>query len=119
MTEIFSAAVMLLCVAAILFLAYWFTRHVASGKVISGGSARSHMRVRDRLSLGTNKMLLIVSIGERWLVLGVTGEQITQIAELDPEQIQAWEEQDRQGTQTPAGFADILSNALRGKNEKG
>lgn len=109
---------MLLCVAAILFFAYWFTRHVASGKAFSGGSVRSHMRVRDRLSLGANKMLLIVSIGEQWLVLGVTGEQITQIAELDPEQIRAWEEQDRQRTQAPSGFSDILSNALRRKNEK-
>lgn len=107
---------MLLSVVVILYLAYWVTRRVAMGSGAGTGAAGNNIRVYDRLALGQNKSLVIVRVGVRWLVLGVADEQITLVTELSEEESRIWR-QPRPGGEkaVPPRFADILSDALRGK----
>lgn len=107
---------MVLSVAVILYLAYWFTRRVAMGSGAGVGAAGNNIRVYDRLALGQNKSLVIVRVGVRWLVLGVADQQITLVTELSEEESRIWRQTRRNGEQAaPPRFADILSDALRGK----
>lgn len=107
---------MLLCVAAVLFLAYWFTKRVGmSGR--TWGAPGSHMLVWDKMSLGQDKAVVVAQVGERWLVLGVTGSQIQLLTELSAEQAQLWQQSKQQDGQNSApGFAELLGS-LRKKND--
>ena len=76
------------------------------------------MQVCDRLSLGQNKMLTVVRVGTRWFVLGISGEQITRIAELTEEEALHWRtDGPEQGNMETLKFSDIL-DALHRKSKK-
>lgn len=107
---------MLLAVCIVLYLAYWCTRHIAASPAGQLGARGNQMRVVDRLMLGQNKMVAVVRVGERWLLLGVTGENITMLAELTEEQASCWKncaETDKK----PPKFADVIAAALHRDNQ--
>ena len=81
---------LLVCVLAIVVLAYLFTRYVAGrGGMIgmSGGSER--FRVLSRLPLGREQSAMLVKAGEKYLLLGVTASKITVLKELTAEEAEA------------------------------
>lgn len=82
---------MLVCVVAIIVLAYLFTKYVAGrgiGKLgLSGGSDR--FKVLTRLSLGRDQSVALVKAGEKYLLLGVTPSGIALLKELTWEEAQA------------------------------
>lgn len=110
---------MCLCVALILYLAYLFTRRISMGNLGGSMTSHGHMRLYDRLPLGQNKAVIVVRVGLRWLVLGVSGEQITLLTELSEEESRIW----RQAKQTNdevsvPKFSDIISDVLRKKGSR-
>ncbi len=72
-----------------------------------GGLASArHMEVADRLSLGMNRDVFIVRLGEQYLVLGVTGEQVSLLGEISDPGLQAHL---RQELEESRSFADALA----------
>ncbi len=71
----------------VLAMAYVFTRYVA-GHTISGGLAKGgeHLSVIAQLSLGREQKLILVRLGERCLLLGVTQSSIVCLRELSAEE---------------------------------
>ena len=85
LSSLFSLIWMLVCVLAVVVLAYLFTRYVAGrggaiGVGVSGGSER--FQVLARLPLGREQSAVLVKAGEKYLLLGVTASQITVLKEL-------------------------------------
>ena len=81
---------LLVCVLAIVVLAWLFTRYVAGrGGTIGmpGGSER--FRVLARLPLGREQSAVLVKAGEKYLLLGVTASGITVLKELTQEEAEA------------------------------
>ena len=110
---------MCLCVAVILYLAYWFTRRIAIGNMGGTITSGGHMRIYDRLALGQNKAVVVARVGLRWLVLGVSDEQITLLTELSEEESRIWRQTKQVGSQATAPkFSDIISDVLRKKNDR-
>lgn len=111
---------MCLCVAVILYLAYWFTRRIAAGNL--GGNMPSgggHMRIYDRMPLGQNKAVVVARVGLRWLVLGVSDEQITLLTELSEEESRIWRQTKQvSGEAATPKFSDIISDVLRKKHDR-
>lgn len=110
---------MVLSVALICLLAYFVTRKLDTTGTLSGMQNRSNTKIKvyERMVLGPNKSLMIVKICERWLVLGVSNENISLIVELTEEQAKAFTDNDKKTA--PSGFMDIFSKMLDNKNCKG
>lgn len=75
---------LLICVAVI-FAAYYTAKLVARK---AGASARSqHMQVLDRLSISNDKQIMLIKVGEKVQMVGVSGHSINHIATLEDEDI--------------------------------
>lgn len=91
--DFFALLGMLLTVAAILALAYFSTKYISRMKLGSlGNLAKSgHMRTLDQLIVGADLRLILVQVGTRYLLLGLSPGGITSLAELTPEEASLWE----------------------------
>ena len=90
LSSLFSLLWLLVCVLAVIVLAWLFTKYVAGrgGTLgVSGGSER--FRVLSRLPLGREQSAVLVKAGEKYLLLGVTPSEITLLKELTPEEAEA------------------------------
>lgn len=72
--------------------------HIFRKFVLKGGNrASGNIRHRGSFSLGQKARLCVVDVGERTFLLGVTESQITNIAELEPSQLdEAVDDSDKQ-----------------------
>ena len=76
----------LLGVLLIIGLAYFGTGWVAKKYAVT--NAGKNMRVVERLSLGTDKHLLIVQAGDKTLLLAASGKSVEVLTELDGQALQ-------------------------------
>lgn len=114
MPEVLSALGMLIAFILILYLAYAATKWLGKRQMMQGGSASGkNIRLVDRFVLGQEKSLCIVEVGGRLMLIGVSGQHIEKICDLDPEQIHFPE------NGTPASFSDIFQQALGDKFKRG
>lgn len=74
-----------LLLIVILFAAYYTSKFV--GKYKLGQFKNSNIQVIEAYRIGTNKMLQIVKIGNRYLLLGIGKDQITHLTELDENEV--------------------------------
>jgi flagellar protein FliO/FliZ len=101
--DLFALLGMLLTVVLILVLAYLFTKYLSRFKlgnfkpIKTGG----RMQILDQLTMGNDLRLVLVQVGVRYLLLGLSSSGIIQLSELTPEEAALWETAD----QDPAGFA--------------
>ena len=87
LSSLFSLIWMLVCVLAVIVLAWLFTRYVASrGGTIGAPGGSERFRVLARLSLGREQSAVLVKAGEKYLLLGVTASEISLLKELAPEE---------------------------------
>lgn len=121
--DFFALLGMLLTVILILVLAYLFTKYLSRFKlggfkpVASGG----RMQIMDQLTMGTDHRLVLVQVGARYLLLGLSSTGITQLAELTAEEAALWEmsEQDHLGSApgVPNSFRASFLEALKQKRK--
>lgn len=114
---------MVLSVAAIIGLAYWFTRYVAGrGGFGAFGplKAGEGLELLAQLPLGREQKLVLARVGERYLLLGVTASAISLLAELTEQEAALWREGAEQPTEkreTPS-FREALNTVLRQKGRR-
>lgn len=108
-----------LMVILILAAAFWCTRYI--GKVAGARQQSGYMEVLDQLVLGSDRSILIVQVGTKRYLMGVTSEQIQILGEIDEELIPV--------PKTPVSFGktdvlqnldfqDILDKMRRGKKRR-
>lgn len=76
---------LVLLLILILIAAYYTSRFVGRYKL--GQLKDSNIQVIEIYRISTNKMLQIVKIANKYVVLGISKEQITYITELDESQV--------------------------------
>ena len=80
--------------------AYLATKYIA-GK---GGRAKSrHIRMIDRMTLGRDKHILLIEIGGKKLLIGITNQSINVLGDIDGETIKSEQKENAQSAQR--GFA--------------
>lgn len=110
----------LVAVVAVLYLTFRVSRSLAAGATKLGNSR--YMKVVDRIVMGPDRMLLIVSIAEKHYLVSSTASGISLLKELsseEMEQAQKFESLSESGL--PGGvksFQSILQNMLPGKNHQ-
>ncbi len=97
----------LLVVLAILMAFFWLMRRFSPGQT----GAQGVVKVVGGVMLGTREKLVVVEVGETWLLLGVGGGQVNTLHTLPrPQGVSA------QAPRDPlSGFSDKLKEVLRGR----
>lgn len=111
---------MLLTVIVILILAYGFTKYLARfqlGKMRPSANG-GKMRLVDQLAVGSDQRIALVQIGSRYLILGLSSNAITQLAELSEEEAALWNLETADGAaSTFPGFRSSLLEAFKQKRK--
>jgi flagellar biosynthetic protein FliO len=108
---------MLVVAVAILVLAYfatrWIAQHGTPGMTGKVGAASGRFSVLAQIAVGRNERLLLVRLGDRCCLLGVTEHGITLLKELEEEESREW----LNAASAPASptFVETLSSSLHGK----
>jgi flagellar protein FliO/FliZ len=101
-----------LAILCLIPLVLWLLKRTPLG----GSSASGVMRLVAQLAVAPNQRLLTVEVGQgedkRWLVLGVTGQQITTLHVMPPQEPNLAATADTAGR---ASFAQMLGARLRGQ----
>lgn len=69
----------------IIYLSYVVSKYVGRGMNKNGNS--HYMRVVDQLMVGQDRYVAVVQAGDKYLLIGVTSQQISLLQELDPEDL--------------------------------
>ncbi|MBD3180037.1 MAG: flagellar biosynthetic protein FliO, partial [Candidatus Latescibacteria bacterium] len=78
-------AVSFLIIAGLIYAFVYFMKRFF---MKSGGRGKGSLELVGSLTLGQKSKLCIVKAGERTLLIGVTGQQINSLAELDPSELE-------------------------------
>jgi flagellar protein FliO/FliZ len=95
----------LAAVLAAIPVAVWLLKRLGAG----GAAPMAGLQVVGQMPLGAGQRVVVLQAGERWLLLGVTGSNITRLGTLPRPAGDA----DNVGAATPAGFAALLARAAR------
>ncbi len=106
---IWSAVSSVVIVIVILLLAYFSTKYI--GGVSRGRGISKNMKVIEMITLGQDKTLAIVKVGEKYLLVGVASGQINVMRELSEEEL-VFDEINQEGGQLP-DFKSILNTTLK------
>ncbi|MEI8574656.1 flagellar biosynthetic protein FliO [Methylomonas sp. LW13] len=99
----------LLLVLALFFLSVWLLRKTGSLAFVG----KSQLAVLAGLSLGMREKLVLVKVGEKQLLLGVSGGRIDKLLELEGDQRLFMNSADGQETSV---FAKKLLQVMQGKH---
>ncbi|MBE6033275.1 flagellar biosynthetic protein FliO [Aminipila sp.] len=106
----------LLAVVAVIYLSYIFSKYVALGA--SKMSGTRYMRVVDRMALGQDKMMIIVQIGDKYFLAGVTSQNVQILKELSGEDLIEMEEPIQPTPlQQAASFKSALQKYMNKKDD--
>lgn len=76
----------LLLFLVILYAAYFTTKYTA--KLQSGRTMGKNITIVEAISVGPQKTLQIVRVGETYMVVGVSRDRITYLREIDPSELE-------------------------------
>lgn len=103
-----------LVLAVLAALAYFLKRY---GPRITGSSA--HLRLVGSLSLGARERIVVVEVGDQWIVVGASPGRINALATMPRQEgAQVGEATLAGHTQPAASFSDWLKNTIDKRNAK-
>lgn len=108
MKEIITIILALLGIIGLIFALYYATKWL--NKHSGFGGTGTSIKVIEKYYLGQDKAIIIARIGKKIMLLGVTGEHIEKIADLDEDDITADLQQSQSGGNA---FLDNLKKAAR------
>lgn len=91
-----NVLIALLAFVLIIYLAYFATKKMGKRLSIKGVGTKN-IKVIESVSIGQNKAIVIVEVGGKTLLLGVTQNEITLISELDNNKIEKSNEEKNAG----------------------
>lgn len=113
---IITAVGTLAIVILILYLAFVVTKYIGTG---AGLKSRSKcMQVKDQIMLGRDRTAAVVQIGTRFFLLGITGNQISLISELEEGDLIPVQDTGQEPRPYP-DFKELMDKIGRGKNKDG
>jgi flagellar protein FliO/FliZ len=116
--DIFSLITMLIAVAVILYLSYIVSRKVGGGSISSGMSG--NIKVLDRAFVGRDKSVVIVRVGQKDYLLGVSQDSVRLLQELEEGQVVPNERmaQEADPLENVSRFAAVIKDKMgKGKEE--
>ncbi len=113
MDEILSIIIGLVGVTILIFLTYWGLKWLNKRVKFSGNQL---MKVHERINLGPDKSIIIASVGESYMIMGITSQNITKIADLDKQEV---EKLIAEKTSNPKqSFSMMMAEIITQKNKR-
>lgn len=107
--EAFTVICALLGIIGLIFLslyaANWLRKHAAGGF----GNAGNNIKIRECAAVAQDKQLMIITVGKKTMLIGVTVNSVNKICDLDEDDIAAAEAED---TPAEGGFVQCLKKAI-------
>lgn len=97
----------LIGVLAIIFLLFWLMKKLNKHVMVSDSR---NMKILERINLGPDKMLLLVSICGKCMVLGVTSSHTEKICDLQQTEEELMSKEDATTPSFGESFKTILGN---------
>ncbi len=98
-------------VVLIIYLSYVCSKYVGRGMNRNGNS--HYMRMIDRLAVGQDRSLAVVQVGEKYLLVGVTPEQVNLLKELSEEDLISFNSDVGNGAVKTSEFKELMSKLGR------
>ncbi|MCI9119951.1 MAG: flagellar biosynthetic protein FliO [Oscillibacter sp.] len=117
-TTVASFLWLVVCVALILVLAFWFTRFAGSRGGFGGLQPPRQMELLDQLPLGRDQRLVLTRVGERFFLLGTGPGGINLLAEFTAEEAAAWKSEAGKPPGKYPSFQESLITILRQKGRR-
>lgn len=99
----------LIGVLGLFFFAFWFIRRLNKRVSTLGGS---RMKILDRVSLGRDSMLFVISVGGRLMLVGSTPQRVEKMCDLEMTE----EEYLPDAPEGQMKFSEALKKVLRREN---
>ncbi len=109
--DIFSIMFTAVVVLGVFVLTYYATRFIA--KSYGGGSflsKNSNIKIIERVALGKQQSLIIAKVANRYILLGVTADNIQKLETLDEDQLVALTSETE--NETKQSFLSVLLNNM-------
>lgn len=110
--EYFQMIMALIGVLALVFVLFWIMKKFNARVTLSDSK---NMKILERINLGPDKMLLLVSIRGRCMVLGVTSNHTEKICELEQTEEELMKLPDGENPSFGQSFKTILSDMMKKK----
>jgi len=101
--QFFSIFILIIAVCA---LAYYTTRLLGAARY--GRYGRRNIEIVESMGVGPQSFVHILRVGEKYVLIGVTRNQINAITELDKEQLSLTE-----GAQAGGGFETLMGRFMK------
>jgi flagellar protein FliO/FliZ len=111
--RLFGSFFYILIVLAFIILFCWFVLRLM-GRIKGRGASGGNLHLMESILVGSQNMVQLVRAGDKYLVIGVTKEQITLLAELDESQIKELQPLPPLST----SFKNVLERFLPPKDDK-
>lgn len=98
-------------IVLVLFATYYFTKAIS--KKMTNSSSSRHIRIVDRVALSQNKFMLLVEIDKKFLLVGVSDNNISVLKEFDSLSLELDRAGAILGTNAEINFLEILKDNLR------
>ena len=113
MTDIFTVLLALAGVVALIIFTYyganWLNKRVRF-------TANSMIKIHERSNLGADKAMIVASVGEKYMLIGITQESITKITDLDKTDIEKLIDDKKNNQKQP--FAVSFASALMSRKQQ-
>ncbi len=110
--QYFQMIMALVGVLAIVFLLFWLMQKL--NKRVTVGSTRN-MKIIERINLGPDKMLLLISVCGKCMVLGVTANRAEKICDIDESEEELLSQMNQESAETSDSFKSVMEKMLNRK----
>ena len=114
MTEFFTVIIALAAVIGLIFITMYITKRLMKKFNFRGANGKG-IRIIDCAGIGQDKFIAAVQAGEKKLLLGVTGTEISVLCELSDEDIAAITAEEKTADNGGKTFSDYLAENIREK----
>ncbi len=115
-SEVFTIICALLGIIGLIFLAFfaagWLKKHFGAGGF---GSAGGRIKIRECVGIAQDKQLMIVTVGRKTMLIGVTQGAVSKICDLDEEDMSIEED----SAPAESGFMQSFKKALAERKGEG
>lgn len=110
--DLFQTVMALIGTLALVYLVFWLMKKF-NARIALGDSR--HMKIIERINLGPDKMLLLVSVCGKCMVLGVTSNHTEKICDLEQTEEELLAATAGENPSFSESFRTVLGNMLNKK----
>ncbi len=110
--EYFQMIMALIGVLALVFLLFWIMKKFNNRVALSDSR---HLKILERVNLGPDKMLLLVSVCGKCMVLGVTSNHAEKICDLEQTEEELLQTPENGNPTFKESFKTVLENMKKKK----